>query len=461
MMGTQNRGFLRGWRSVLPILCCLVAPGALAATGDDWEPRGFGGIQLRMPKAWQVQQQATDAVAYGTVLEGGARVLFAYGWEEDLAKVRRELEADGMVFRDVGRRTLSGISFLERELLGTTDGDPAWLHQLVAEQPRQDSRTLMIQYGLVGTSDPEPYLADFELVLASLGLGPDTPAPAGPGGDAPAPADPQAQARAIFKEIAALDDQDLDGIEARYLRVIDDYPQTEQAQESYWRLSNLYLQAYDPPRNPAAIALLERYLAGYPGSTWLDERFQTFARPGIGLVHHRLLGLYQAGQEWQKAASLYQGLLPSPDQITAETLAFVPGYAETLEALGRDPDALAWYQAYVERAEDPQDPITEMAREAIERLGGGAAAEGTATPAPAAETAATGPAAEPATPVAAPAQTAGPGPDAAALAAAGRALLGKGDYAGALERFRASVALKADPQLQERIKKLEAYLGTR
>ena len=446
----------------LPILCSLGALGVFGATGDDWESRGFGGIQLRMPQAWQVQQQAADAVAYGAVLEGGPRVLFAYGWEEDLAKVRRELEADGMVFRDVGRRTLSGISFLERELLGTADGDPAWLHQLVAEQPRQDGRTLMIQYGLVGTSDPGPYLADFELVLASLGLGPDTPAQAGPGGGVPAAGtDPAAQARAIFKEIAALDDQDLDGIEARYLRIIDECPQTEQAQESYWRLSNLYLQAYDPPRNPAATALLERYLAGYPGSTWLDERFQTFARPGIGLVRHRLLGLYQAGQEWQKAAAIYQGLLPSPDRVTAETLAFVPGYAETLEALDRDADALAWYRVYVERAEDPDDLIVQIAREAIERLGGGAAAEGAATPAPAAQPAATGPAAEPATPVAAPAQAAGPGPDAAALAAEGRALLGKGDYAGALERFRASVALKADPQLQERIKKLEAYLGTR
>jgi Flp pilus assembly protein TadD len=115
----------------------------------------------------------------------------------------------------------------------------------------------------------------------------------------------------------------------------------------------------------------------------------------------------------------------------------------------------------VERAKDPQDLIVETARKAIERLGGVAAAEGAATPAPTAEPAATRPAAEPTPPVTAPAEVSQPGPDAGALAAEGRALLSKGDYVGALEHFRASVALKPDPQIQERIKKLEAYLGTR
>ncbi len=234
---------------------------------------------------------------------------------------------------------------------------------------------------------------------------------------------------------------------------------------------------------PRPSALLERYLATYPDSDYLEQRFATFASPGISLVRKRLLGLYEDAKEWQKALPIYRQLLADPKEVGDERLPFVPGYAAALEGSGRNAEALTWYQLYVDRAADPEDLVVRIARAGVERLTGAAGAPeagvgkaaGAATP-PAATLPATPAEAQTVTPAAAPATTpattpaatspatpagaAAATPDAATLATEGRERLAKGDYAGALERFRASVALKADPQLQERIRKLEVYLGT-
>ena len=471
-------------------------PRAIAGTVDsidraaiEWESRAFGGIEVRMPDIWEVQQQVANAIAYSFDAGACGRVLFGYGWEEEPDKIKEALEADGMVFTDVGARTLAGIAFLERELKGPADGEPASIRQLVASEPRPDGQFLLVQYGLVGIQEPTPYPADFERVLGSLVVSPQTAAVTAPPTDAEGatgtapPLDHAGLARAILNEIIDLDDQDLSGIETRYLRIIDEYPDTEQAEESYWRLSNLYLQAYDPPHRAEAVALLERYLATYPDSDYLEQRFATFASPGISLVRKRLLGLYDDAKEWQKALPIYRQLLADPKEVGDERLPFVPGYAAALEGSGRNAEALTWYQLYVDRAADPEDLVVRIARAGVERLTGAAGAPeagvgkaaGAATP-PAATLPATPAEAQTVTPAAAPATTpattpaatspatpagaAAATPDAATLATEGRERLAKGDYAGALERFRASVALKADPQLQERIRKLEVYLGT-
>jgi tetratricopeptide (TPR) repeat protein len=432
-----------------------------------------------LPDIWQVQQEDANAITYGFDAGPCGVVVFGFGWEDDPARIKEEMEAEGAVFTDIGPHALAGIRFLERELKGPADDGPAWIRQLIASDPRADGLFMLVQYGVVGGPGLTPYLAEFERVLGSLKLTAEGAASPTQG------LDHEGLARAILKEIMALDDADLSGVETRYLRIIDEYPDTEQAQESYWRLSNLYLQAYDPPHRAEVIALLERYPATYPGSDYLEQRFATFATPGIGLVQKRLLGLYEDAQQWQQALPIYRQLLPDSKGVADERLPYVPGYAAALEAVGRKLEALTWYRLYLDRATDPEDLVVRVARAGIERLSGaagapeadGGAAAGTATlpvkaggdtvtpaAAPAATAPATpamAPAANPAaTPVAAPSGGPAAAPDAATLAAEGRDRLAKGDYAEALERFRASVALKADPQVQERIKKLEAYLGT-
>lgn len=56
--------------------------------------------------------------------------------------------------------------------------------------------------------------------------------------------------------------------EGLYLRMIDECPETELAEESYWALSNLYLDDFDEPKEDKAREILELFLKRYPGSRW-------------------------------------------------------------------------------------------------------------------------------------------------------------------------------------------------
>jgi DNA primase len=56
--------------------------------------------------------------------------------------------------------------------------------------------------------------------------------------------------------------------EKLYLRLIDEYPETQDAEEAHWALSSLYLDDFDEPREEDARKILERFLARYPSSLW-------------------------------------------------------------------------------------------------------------------------------------------------------------------------------------------------
>ena len=59
--------------------------------------------------------------------------------------------------------------------------------------------------------------------------------------------------------------------EALYLRMMDECPDTETAEESYWALSNLYLDDFDEPREDKAREVLELFLERYPSSRWAEH----------------------------------------------------------------------------------------------------------------------------------------------------------------------------------------------
>ena len=56
--------------------------------------------------------------------------------------------------------------------------------------------------------------------------------------------------------------------ETLYLRLIDECPDTEIAEEAYWALSNLYLDDFDEPKEDKAKEILELFLELYPSSRW-------------------------------------------------------------------------------------------------------------------------------------------------------------------------------------------------
>ena len=57
--------------------------------------------------------------------------------------------------------------------------------------------------------------------------------------------------------------------EALYLRMMDECPDAETAEESYWALSNLYLDDFDEPKEDKAREILELFLKRYPSSLWV------------------------------------------------------------------------------------------------------------------------------------------------------------------------------------------------
>jgi len=56
--------------------------------------------------------------------------------------------------------------------------------------------------------------------------------------------------------------------EVLYLRMIEECPDTELAEEAYWALSNLYLDDFDEPMEDKAREVLELFLKRYPSSRW-------------------------------------------------------------------------------------------------------------------------------------------------------------------------------------------------
>ena len=56
--------------------------------------------------------------------------------------------------------------------------------------------------------------------------------------------------------------------ESLYLRIMDECPDTDIAEESYWALSNLYLDDFDESQEDKAAEVLELFLKRYPASWW-------------------------------------------------------------------------------------------------------------------------------------------------------------------------------------------------
>ncbi|MBI4837924.1 MAG: tetratricopeptide repeat protein [Nitrospirae bacterium] len=75
----------------------------------------------------------------------------------------------------------------------------------------------------------------------------------------------------LFTEILAFTETGdreaaLPKIEATYLKITAEYPDTPLAQESYWRLISIYVNDYTPPQYEKAELLYYEFLRKYPGS---------------------------------------------------------------------------------------------------------------------------------------------------------------------------------------------------
>ena len=151
----------------------------------------------------------------------------------------------------------------------------------------------------------------------------------------------------------AAPDDDLETIERLYLEVIEKAPDTDEAQESHWRLASLYLQAYDAPKYPEARAILEQFLARYPESEGVEV-----VKPALGFIYEEL-------EDWPAAAATYGEFVESADGAPEVIAEYGYSYAKALQNAGRKDDAAVWYRRFLEVVSDPDDLRVQKAREQL------------------------------------------------------------------------------------------------
>jgi tetratricopeptide (TPR) repeat protein len=167
----------------------------------------------------------------------------------------------------------------------------------------------------------------------------------------------EALALKIFQDLAKTPEDKLDVFNHFYREVIEKCPDTERAEISYWRLSNLLILGYEPPRCKEAIDLLEKFLARYPASK------------GVGHVKNRLLRLYEETGDYCNAAKLYKEFVPHiPDPPDSEGLSYWVLYAEALEKCGQKQDARTWYEKVLKATKDPDSMSAMIAKDGLSRL---------------------------------------------------------------------------------------------
>jgi tetratricopeptide (TPR) repeat protein len=155
-------------------------------------------------------------------------------------------------------------------------------------------------------------------------------------------------ARSVFATITRLDnDQDPSVFERHYLIVIEKCPDTKRAHEAYWRLTNLYRQAFDEPQLEKIVKLLEQFLARYATSTVVSMR----KYPDELLVFSPVGSLHRAYEElghYDKIAAYYDTAVSRNESLSPPD-AF--DYATALDETQRSKDALKWYETFLQSSQ--------------------------------------------------------------------------------------------------------------
>jgi tetratricopeptide (TPR) repeat protein len=176
------------------------------------------------------------------------------------------------------------------------------------------------------------------------------------GGELPL-AEQEKLAHKVYKDMDTLDKWETDKFEALHKQVIEKCPQTEYAQESCWRLSNLYLLVEDEPKYDKIIEVLEPFLSKYPDSPLVPE------------VKNRLLMAYKNSGNHQKVVEYYQEIFrntPQPEE--REFMVWSLEYADALAASGQKDQAKGVYQQIIEKDNNRDLLEARVARDRVNGL---------------------------------------------------------------------------------------------
>lgn len=165
-------------------------------------------------------------------------------------------------------------------------------------------------------------------------------------------------ARELFIQMSKADKYDTELFIKLYNRVINECPDTEKAQEAYWRLTNLYLQAFDEPDYAKIVELLEDAVKKYPNTSATQHYKQ------------RLLLAYVESKQWGKAIGLYEETInKNPDILSnPDNAATLIDYAECLINTGNREKALKILNKVVDFGDKIESWLLDIAKANIEVL---------------------------------------------------------------------------------------------
>jgi tetratricopeptide (TPR) repeat protein len=163
-------------------------------------------------------------------------------------------------------------------------------------------------------------------------------------------------AKELYEQMVALDKYETKRFVELHREVIERCPQTDQAEESCWRLSNLYLLGESTPDFEGIIEVLEHLLKTYPATPLLPE------------AKNRLLIAYRQTQRYDKVVELYEELFrQNPQAEDRQFMVWGLEYGEALAAVGRTADAQGLYQQILDRDNNRDSLEARVARQRLEQ----------------------------------------------------------------------------------------------
>ncbi len=176
-------------------------------------------------------------------------------------------------------------------------------------------------------------------------------------------------AKALFSVMAKDKSDDPALYEKHYLTVMTKCPDTKRAHESYWRLTNLYLRAYDEPKHDRIVAILEQFLKRYTTSDVLSMKKypdETLVFSPISYLHQS----YEALGQHSKIVAYYDGLAAGESGFAKYDYF---DYAQALDEVKRTKDAITWYEKFLQKTQgdDSVDFMREIAADRVKELKAG------------------------------------------------------------------------------------------
>jgi tetratricopeptide (TPR) repeat protein len=161
----------------------------------------------------------------------------------------------------------------------------------------------------------------------------------------------------LFQTLANTNADQIETFISLYDRILTECPDAKRAPEALWRLSNLYLLAYDEPKFPQVALSLERLLRRYPSSPFVPD------------ARKRLLSAYEEMGHFEKTLPLYEAILTEGTAMSDEDfIAWAVGYGQNLEKTGDLEKAKEWYGKALERDAGKDSFSARIARERLDAL---------------------------------------------------------------------------------------------